>query len=50
MNEAGKFVEIRGTAEGAPLNSDQLQMMLALARKGASELIEHQKAFLEEFG
>lgn len=49
MNEAGEFVEIQGTAEGAPFNSDQLQVMLALARKGVSELIEHQKTFLEGF-
>jgi ribonuclease PH len=50
MNGAGQFVEIQGTAEGTPFGSDQLEILLSLARKGVFELIDHQKAFLEEFG
>jgi ribonuclease PH len=49
MNDAGQFVEIQGTAEGTPFGSDELEIMLSLARKGIFELIDHQKAFLEEF-
>ncbi len=46
MNEAGGFVEIQGTAEGATFNQDELNQMLALAGKGIKELIEAQKAAL----
>ena len=48
MNEAGGFVEIQGTAEGATFNQDELNSMLALASKGIKELIEIQKAALAE--
>ncbi|MEH6625571.1 MAG: ribonuclease PH [Motiliproteus sp.] len=48
MNEAGGFVEIQGTAEGATFNQEELNQMLALAGKGIKELIELQKAALAE--
>lgn len=50
MNREGQLVEIQGTAEGKPFDLDELDEMLALARKGIDELIEHQEAFLNEFG
>lgn len=34
----GKFIEIQGTAEGAPFNRDQMNELLALAEKGIGEL------------
>lgn len=39
----GGIVEIQGTAEGEPFSEDELQALLALARKGISRLIELQK-------
>lgn len=38
MTSGGKFVEIQGAAEGAPFDGDQLQAMLALARRGLRKL------------
>lgn len=46
MTEAGKFVEIQGTAEEDPYSRQELDQMLALAEQGISELIEKQKAAL----
>ncbi len=48
MTEAGGFVEIQGTAEGATFSQDELNSMLALAGKGIKELIELQKVALAE--
>lgn len=42
MNDKGEFIEVQGTAEGHPFDQDELDAMLALARKGISELFEHQ--------
>jgi ribonuclease PH len=47
MSESGAFVEVQGTAEKAPFTDEQLQQMLALARKGCMELIEAQKQVLK---
>ncbi len=47
MNNAGAYVEIQGTAEGHAFHQDELDMMLKLAAKGISELIELQSATLE---
>ncbi|MDB6063752.1 MAG: rph [Verrucomicrobiaceae bacterium] len=38
MTEAGGFVEVQGTAEGAPFSATDLQAMLDLARTGINEL------------
>jgi len=46
--EGGGFIEIQGTAEGAPFDDAQLAAMLALARKGTQELIELQRAALAQ--
>ena len=46
MGADGGFVEIQGTAEGAPFSETQFQAMLALAKKGIAELLAAQKAAL----
>lgn len=46
MDNAGNFIEVQGTAEGAPFSPDEMQTMLALADKGIKELIEQQNAAL----
>ncbi len=46
MTETGGFVEVQGTAEGAPYTQDELNSMLALAKKGIEELTAIQKASL----
>lgn len=43
----GKIIEVQMTAEHAPFEEEQLQAMLAVARKGIAELIEEQKAALK---
>ena len=42
MNSNGDFIEIQGTAEGHPFNSNELQDMLSLASSGISQLLEVQ--------
>lgn len=46
MGESGGFIEVQGTAEGAPFARDELNAMLDLASTGISELIAKQKAAL----
>lgn len=43
MTESGKFIEIQGTAEKNTFDQDELNSMLALAKKGISELVAKQK-------
>ncbi|MCX6395454.1 MAG: ribonuclease PH [Propionibacteriales bacterium] len=38
MNGAGSFIEVQGTAEGAPFNRSELDALLALAEKGCADL------------
>ena len=38
MTGSGMFVEVQGTAEGHPFSSEQMNEMLALARKGIDEI------------
>jgi ribonuclease PH len=47
MSDAGDFIEVQGTAEGHPFNQDELNSMLALAKKGISELVSCQQAALK---
>ena len=47
MTGNGGFVEIQGTAEGAPFERHQMDAMLALAAKGIAELVALQKTALE---
>lgn len=48
MTESGGFIEVQGTAEGAPYTQEELNAMLDLARKGISELVALQKQALAE--
>ena len=43
----GGFIEIQGTAEGAPFSGDELSQLIALAEKGTDELIALQQAALK---
>ena len=47
MNDAGEYVEIQGTAEDGAFTPEQLQQMLAYAKKGCDELMKVQKEVLE---
>ncbi|WIY54554.1 ribonuclease PH [Devosia sp. YIM 151766] len=46
MTGAGKFVEIQGTAEGAPFDRAELDALMGLAEQGIGELALMQKAAL----
>ncbi|WP_085316275.1 ribonuclease PH [Derxia lacustris] len=46
MTGSGGFVEIQGTAEGAPFSGAELDAMLALGRGGIARLAELQRAAL----
>ena len=48
MTGAGGFIEVQGTAEGAPYTQDELNKMLDLAQKGIKELAEIQRKALAE--
>ncbi len=48
MDETGRFIEIQGTAEGAPFDRQQMQAMLDLADEGIRQIIAVQRAALEE--
>lgn len=51
MTDQGGFIEIQGTAEGAPFARSELDSMLALAKKGIDELFElQQQALLQPTG
>lgn len=47
MTGAGGFVEVQGTAEGAPFSKAELDELLALATAGNAELAQLQAAALE---
>jgi ribonuclease PH len=46
MNEAGRFIEVQGTAEGHAFTAEELEAMLSLARKGIEEIIVFQDEVL----
>jgi len=46
MTGKGKFIEIQGTAEGEPFDDQQMQKLIALAKKGILQLIDVQKKTL----
>jgi ribonuclease PH len=46
MTGSGGFVEVQGTAEGAPFTRTEMDQLLALAAKGIDELLARQKAAL----
>jgi ribonuclease PH len=47
MTDAGRFVELQGTAEAQPFDRRELDTMLALAEKGINELFALQRSVLE---
>ena len=47
MTAAGRFVEVQGTAEGEPFARAELDKLLALAARGISELVAHQRRALD---
>jgi len=48
MTDAGGFIEVQGTAEGAPFQPAELNAMLALAQDGVRQLFELQRAALAD--
>jgi ribonuclease PH len=46
MTGSGGFVELQGTAEGAPFTRGQVDELLALASRGIREIVAAQKAAL----
>jgi len=46
MTGAGHYVEVQGTAEGAPFTRAEMDQLLRLAEKGCSELVELQRRAL----
>lgn len=48
MTEEGKMIEVQGTAEGEPFSHEELLELLALAKKGISDIVEVQKAALAD--
>ncbi|WP_417666426.1 ribonuclease PH [Pseudidiomarina sp.] len=46
MTEAGKFIEVQGTAEGEPFSSEDMTEMLDLAKHAIRELMDLQKQAL----
>ena len=47
MTEKGGFIELQGTAEGAPFDQDEMDAMVTLARKGINNLLDIQRSVLE---
>ena len=48
MTEADQFIELQGTAEGAPFHQNDLDKLLQLARGGIQQLIAKQREVLAE--
>ncbi len=46
MTGSGRFIEIQGTAEGAAFSEEELNRMLALAKKGCAEIHQAQREAL----
>jgi ribonuclease PH len=46
MTGSGGFVEVQGTAEGAPFSRQEMDALLALATRGIAEIVAMQKASL----
>jgi ribonuclease PH len=46
MTSSGRFVEVQGTAEGAPFTKAQLEELLGLAEQGITTILEAQRAVL----
>jgi ribonuclease PH len=46
MDSRGRFIEVQGTAEGAPFSTEELNAMLDLARHGVAQIITEQNRVL----
>ena len=44
--DKGRFVELQGTGESATFTEEEMNAMLALAKKGIAELVEKQREIL----
>lgn len=49
LTDKMQFVEIQGTAEGAPFSEAQLQSMMNVAKKGCQELFLAQEKYIKDF-
>lgn len=47
MNDAGRFIEVQGTAEGHAFDRNEFDALLALAEKGVGEILLAQKAAID---
>ena len=50
MNDAGKFVEVQGTAEGHAFDRGEFDALLSLATKGVDEIIAAQSKAIDSAG
>jgi ribonuclease PH len=48
MTGSGRFVELQGTAEGEPFDKTSLDDLVALAAAGVAELVDIQRAVLQD--
>ncbi|HBC58458.1 MAG TPA: ribonuclease PH [Gammaproteobacteria bacterium] len=48
MNEAGRFIEIQGTAEGNAFTHEELLQLLELGKQGVEQLTELQRTILKQ--
>ena len=46
MNDAGRFIEVQGTAEGHAFSQEELTEMMALAKSGIEHIVELQNEVL----
>ena len=48
MTGSGRFIEVQGTAEGAPFSRGELDDLLVLAEGGIATLLDLQQALVAE--
>jgi len=48
MTGKGRFVEIQGTAEGAPFSKSQMEGLITLAKHGIEEIVDIQRKLVGE--
>ncbi len=46
MNDAGRFIEVQGTAEGHAFSQDEMNEMMALAKSGIEHIVELQNEII----
>ena len=47
MNDAGRFIEVQGTAEGHAFTDEEFSSMLDLARQGVAQILDAQSAAID---